>query len=91
MTMTELIDTVAAETGVTKSDTKFMLNAIFDAMSNELASGGCVRLPHFGYFNVGTVEAYDAENSLVGGVVHHDQQRRVRFKPAMPLKEKLNG
>lgn len=91
MTMTELIDTVASETGVTKADTKFMLNSIFEVMSNELASGGCVRLPQFGYFHVGTVEAYDAVNPLAGGMIHHDQQRRVRFKPAMPLKDKLKG
>ena len=90
MTMTELVDVVAAETGVTKADTKLMLKAFVEAITNELASGGSVRIPALGQFRVGTVAAHDVKNALIGDTVHYEERRQVRFKPSAPLKCRLN-
>ena len=90
MTMGDLVNTVAAKTGVTKSDMKLMLDAMVKAICDVLANGGSVRLPALGYFKVGVVTAHDAENALIGGVVHFDEQKRVRFKPGKELRDRLN-
>ena len=89
--MTELIDTVAVETGVTKTDTKFMLNALVKAIADELAADGSVRIPALGYFKVSTVAAHDVDNQLIGGVVHFDEQKRVRFRAGKELRDRLNA
>ena len=50
MTMGDLVNTVAADTGVTKTDTKFMLDALVKAITDELVAGGSVRIPALGSF-----------------------------------------
>ena len=91
MTKKDLVDTIAADTGVTKADSELMLDAITKAIADCLVSGDSVRLPALGSFKVGTVAAHDVDNQLVGGIVHFEEQKRVRFKPSKEFRERLNA
>ena len=55
MTKKDLVDTIAADTGVTKADSELMLDAITKAIADCLVSGDSIRLPALGSFKVGTV------------------------------------
>ncbi len=91
MTKTEMIDKVAADTGVTKTDTKIMLNAFLKAIADELAAGGSIKLPEIGSFTVGTVSEHDHFNAFTGTVEHCPDQKRVRFRASKNLKDKVNS
>ncbi len=91
MTKTDIIDRLASETGVTKTDTKMMLNAFLKFIVDELAKGETVRFSEFGAFTVGTVEEHDHYNALTGETIHCPEQKRVRFKPSKTLKDLINS
>ena len=52
MTKTELISTVAKDTGLTKKDADIAVNAVIAAITNTLASGEKVTIVGFGTFEV---------------------------------------
>ena len=91
MTKKDLVNSIAASTGVTKADSEFMLDAITKAIADCLVSGDSIRLPALGSFKVGTVAAHDVDNHLVGGIVHFDEKKRVSFKPTREFRDRLNG
>ena len=90
MTQKELIDKVASDTGVTKLDTKMMVNALVKAISEELEKGGSIRLPELGTFYIGVLSERDIYNPLMGGNMTFPEQKRVRFKPSKGLKDRVN-
>ncbi len=91
MTKTEMIDKVAADTGVTKTDTRIMLNAFLKAIADELAAGGSIKFSELGSFTVGTVSEHDHFNAFTGTIVHCPDQKRVRFRASKKLKDRLNS
>ena len=91
MIKTEIIDRLAAETGVTKNDTRMMLNAFLKVISDELADGGSVRLSEIGTFSIATVSEHDHFNALTGETIHCPEQKRVKFKPSKALKDLVNS
>ena len=91
MTKTDIIDRLASETGVTKTDTKMMLNAFLKVISDELAKGETIRFSEFGTFSIGTVEEHDHYNAFTGETVHCPEQKRIRFKPSRALKDLINS
>ena len=91
MTQKELIDRVAAETGVTKLDTGMMLKAIMKAISDELMAGGSIKLSELGTFSVTVIAEHEINNPLFGGTMHFPEQKRVKFKASKGLKDRLNA
>ena len=91
MTKTELIERIAEETGVTRTDTKLMVNRIIKTISDELAEGGTIRLSELGTFSVTIVEAHEHYNALLGGKVLCPEQRKIRFKSSKALRKRING
>ena len=91
MTQKELIAKVAAETGITKRDTKMMLEAITKAISDELTNGGSIRLTELGTFSVTVIPERKVNNKLFGSTVCYPEQKRVKFKVAKGLKDRLNA
>ena len=90
MTQTELIDKVAAETGVTKIDTKMMIDAVGRAISEESEKGGSVKLSELGTFSIAVVSERNIYNPLFGEKMTFPEQKRVRFKPSKGLKDRVN-
>ena len=90
MIKSELVERVAKITGVTKTDTKMMVNAILEEISKELDSGSDVKLSGFGSFRVSTIAAHEGYNPTGGDPLQYPDQKRVRFKPAKELRERVN-
>mgnify|MGYP002860789617 CR=1 FL=1 len=86
----DIIDAIAASTGVTKSDTEFMLNEFIQVISDALVRGDAVHLPRLGQLYGTTVEGHDAFIPT-GDEVHRAAHKRVWFRPAKELKDRLNS
>ena len=91
MTQKELIDRVAAETGVTKIDTGIMLKAIMRTVSDELIADGSIKLSELGTFSVIVIAEHEVNNPLFGGIMYFPEQKRVKFKASKGLKDRLNA
>ena len=91
MTKAEMIDRLAAETGVTKIDTRMMLNAFLKVIADELANGGSVKFSELGSFSIRIVSEHDHFNALTGETIHSPEQKRVKFKASKGLKDRINA
>ena len=91
MNKTTLVERVAKETGVTKSDTKLMVDAITNAIIAELMDGGQVTLPGLGTLYVGSTKEHECFDPGTGGMRQIPRKKQVRFKTAADLKRKING
>ena len=91
MTKTALVESIAKETGVTKSDTRLMVDAITNAIIAELMDGGQVTLPGLGTLYVGATKEHKGFDPATGGMRQIARKKQVRFKTAADLKRKING
>ena len=91
MNKTTLVERVAKETGVTKSDTSLMVNAISKAIIDELVKGKPVTLPGLGTLYVGETKEHEGFDPATGGTRPIPRKKQVRFKSASDLKRKING
>ena len=91
MTRTELIETVAASTGLTKAEAGRVVDTIFTSLSTALQAGREVKLAGFGSFALTDRPARQGRNPRTGEVVAIAARRGIRFKPAKPLKDAVNG
>ena len=90
MIKSELIERVAKSTGVTKADTKMMVNAVFDAITEELRSGSDVKLSGFGAFRTTVIDEHDGLLPS-GETIKMGKNKRIRFKPSKEMRDKVNG
>lgn len=90
MNKAELIDAVAAETGLSKADSKRALDAFVKASTNALKSGERVALVGFGSFSVSGRAARTGRNPRTGTVIKIDAKKVVRFKPGNELSDAVN-
>ena len=86
-----LVDKVAARTGVTKTDTRLMINEVFKVLSETLASGKEISYPGFGTLYVSEVSAHEAFNPLTGEHEQRAGRRKVLFRSAAELKRVLKA
>ena len=91
MTKKELVSRLASSTGVNKTDSEFMLNAMIRMISDALAEGEEITLPKLGKLYVGTVAAHESFLPTSDESVFRPAEKRARFRPAKELRERLNG
>ena len=91
MNTTELIDAVAAEHGIAKSDAKKILDGIIGAIMDSAAKGEEVSLNGFGKFKVKDSPARNGRNPATGETISIAASRKLSFAPAKAVKDKLNG
>ncbi len=89
MTKKELIDVVAEQTGSTKVSAKETVDAVFAAISAELAKGETVDLSGFGKFSVKERAARKGVNPATGEAIEIAASKAVSFKVAKALKESV--
>lgn len=87
MNKSELIDTVAENSGTTKADASKTLDALVDTIISELKTGGQVVLPGFGTFSVGNRAARTGRNPKTGEAIEIKATRVAKFKAGKNLKE----
>ena len=90
MTKSDLIDTIAAEAGISKAAAGKALAAFERAVSGSLAAGGEVQLVGFGTFYVGERAERQGRNPKTGDKVELTGKYVPHFKPGKELRERVN-
>lgn len=91
MNKTELIDAVAAESGLTKADADKAVNACFNLILDALSKGDQVALVGFGTFKVSVRAARTGRNPQTGAPIKIEASKVARFTPGKAVKDKLNS
>ena len=91
MSTSQLVDHVAERTGMSKSQAKQAVNAVFEAMSERLASGERIQLSGFGSFEVRERAERQGTNPKTKEKMTIAASRAVGFRPASSLRERVGG
>ena len=86
----ELVEAIAAKTGLTKADADRAVKALCETIEGVLKKGGKVALPGFGTFSVAKRAAREGRNPQTGAKVTIKASKSAKFKQASALKEALN-
>jgi DNA-binding protein HU-beta len=90
MNKTELIEAAAASTGMSKSDIQTALDAILEAIANEVSRGNKVTLTGFGNFELRERAARTGRNPQTGEQIQVAASRTPAFKAGKSFKEAVN-
>ncbi len=86
----ELIDAIAANSGLTKADSRKALDAFIEATENTLKKGERVALVGFGSFSVSKREARKGRNPQTNKEINIPAKNVVKFKAGTDLVRKVN-
>lgn len=90
MKKSEMIESLAKETGLTKSDVEKVFNGTFDLFKKELSKGNNVSVAGFGTFKVSKRSARTGRNPQTGETIQIKASKSVGFKAGSSLKEIVN-
>jgi len=90
MNKSDLIDSIAASTGLTKADAGRALDAATDAIAKALKTGQSVSLVGFGTFTVKHRAARTGRNPRTGATIHIAASNNPSFKAGKALKDAVN-
>ncbi len=90
MNKTDLINAVAAGSGLNKVQSEKAIKSTIEAISNELSSGGSVTLIGFGTFSVMERQARMGKNPQTGQSINIPSKKVAKFKPGKALSEMVN-
>jgi DNA-binding protein HU-beta len=85
MNKTELISAIAAESGLSKVDSKKAIEAFVSAVSGELKKGGRITLVGFGTFSVTTKSARAGVNPKTKQPIKIAAKKVAKFKAGLEL------
>lgn len=85
MNKSELINAMAAESGLTKTDSKKALDAFMTAITKALKAGDKVSLVGFGTFSVSERAARQGINPSTKQSITIPAKKVAKFKPGMEL------
>lgn len=85
MNKTELINTIAEKSGLSKVDSKKALDAFIDAVTDEVKAGGKVSLVGFGTFSITQKAARKGVNPRTKAVINIPAKKSVKFKAGADL------
>jgi DNA-binding protein HU-beta len=83
----QLVNDVAAATGLTKKDATAAVDAVFDSVQATLAKGEKVQLIGFGNFEVRERAARKGRNPQTGAEIQIPASKVPAFKPGKALKD----
>jgi DNA-binding protein HU-beta len=86
MNKTELVETIAEETGLTKRDAKQALKATLNAITDAVAAGEKVTLPGFGTFERRDRAAREGRNPQTGAKLKIAKSKVPAFKAGATFK-----
>ena len=89
MNKAELVDAIAAGSGISKADSKRALDAFIDATASALKSGGRVSLVGFGSFSVSERAERKGRNPQTGAEITIAAKKVVKFKAGTESSEKM--
>ena len=91
MKKAELIEKIAAETGLTKKDVSAVCDALVASIADVMAAEDSIQLAGFGTFTSKTRAARTGRNPQTGATIEIPASRLAVFSASKALKEKLNG
>ena len=89
MNKAQLIDSMAADAGLTKADAKKALDSFINATSGALKKGDRVALVGFGSFSISKRSARTGRNPRTGKEIKIAAKKVVKFKAGSDLAEKV--
>ncbi len=87
MNKNDLVNTVAANSGLTKADAAKAVDGVFDAIAGALQGGDEVRLVGFGTFAVAERAASEGRNPRTGEKIAIAASKQPKFKAGKGLKD----
>lgn len=90
MKKVELVEAIAAKTGLTKADSSRALDAVIEEITEALVKGDKVPLVGFGTFGVSERAAREGRNPRTGETVKIAARKAVVFKAGAALKDAVN-
>ena len=90
MNKAELIDAMAAGSGLSKADSKKALDAFVGATTQALKGGHKISLVGFGSFDISKRKARSGRNPKTGAVIQIKAKNSVRFKAGSDLSSSVN-
>ena len=90
MNKTELIEKIAAGSGLSKADSKKALDATVAAIKDALVAGDKVSLVGFGTFSVNERPAREGINPATKEKIQIAAKKVIKFKPGTELNDAVN-
>ena len=90
MNKSDVIQGVAGDTGVSKSDVEKVIDAFFDTVRSAASKGDRVAWPSFGSFSVSQRQARTGRNPRTGEPVPIAASKALKFSASSALKTALN-
>jgi DNA-binding protein HU-beta len=90
MNKADLVNTIAKQTGLSKSKSNEVVDAFVSAVSESLSKGEKVTLVGFGTFTTSKREARKGRNPKTGEVINISAKTVARFKAGSDLSKSVN-
>ncbi|MEN0652131.1 MULTISPECIES: integration host factor subunit alpha [Hyphobacterium] len=90
LTRADLAEAVHRDVGLTRQESADMVQAVFQTLSDTLASGDSVKLSSFGSFQLRDKTGRVGRNPKTGEEVPIDPRRVLVFKPSQVLKDQID-
>lgn len=91
MNNSDLAETIAAAHGLTKADSRKIVDGVLTAIVDAAAKGEEISLNGFGKFTVADMPAREGRNPGTGETIQIAASKKLRFAPAKAIKDRLNG
>lgn len=91
MNASEVIRTISAEHGLTKTKATEILDSVANIVAHGLNNGGSVALPGIGKIEASRTKARTGRNPRTGESVQIPAKTKARFKPSKILLDRING
>lgn len=91
MNNNDLADTIATSAGITKTDARSIVDAVFTAIGDAAAKGEEIAINGFGKFKVKDSPEREGRNPATGEAMTIKASKKLAFTPAKAVKDKLNG
>lgn len=89
-TKADIVNEISAATGLTKIETKAVVDGVFQSIINSVAAGERIELRGFGVFNNKSRKPRMARNPKTGDLVPLDKRYVPVFKPSPEFTQKVN-
>jgi len=90
-TKSDLVESVAIITGVSKAEANRAVDAVFTTITDNLAKGEEVRLTGFGSFRTAKRAARQGRNPQTGQTINIPASTQAKFKAGESLKNAINN
>ena len=91
MNNSDLAEKIAAENGLTKTDARKVVDAVFAAIGDAASQGEEVSINGFGKFKVKASPEREGRNPATGEAMTIKASKKLGFTAAKGIKDKLNG